>query len=511
MHLLKVFVAAVLAVFLGLGPVLAQDGEVRLLHVNDFHGFAEPYRPLGSLELKGGAAYLAFQAKRLRAGKPSLLLAAGDMIQGDNWANLFEGASVMELMNAMGFDAMVVGNHEFDFGQEVLKKRLGEARFPILGANVQGLPELKPYVIKEAGGVKVGVLGIITPETAVNTHPKNVTGLRFLSPEIAVREYLPRLRAEADLIVVLSHLGFAEDRKLAQRAPGIDVIVGGHSHTRLDQPVKVNGTYIVQAFEHGKFLGVLDLTLRQGKVVRADGRLVEIKPTVGQADLEILKIVKKYQQKVDNLLNDVVGEATTDLDATHARDRETALGNLVADIMKDKAGTDAALINGGSLRASIPRGPITRKQLYTALPFNNYLVAFRLTGRQLREALEYGVSGVAQREGRFPQVAGLHFSFRPAAPPGGRVTEVRVGGKPLDPTKTYTVATNDFLAAGGDGYTVFGEALKAGGLTSTGGMLQSDALVYNDPGTWVRDVLVAYLKSHGRVASRVEGRIRALP
>ncbi len=511
MHLIRVFGAVLLAVLLGGGAALAQDGELRLLHVNDFHGFAEPYRPLGSLELKGGAAYLAFQAKRLRAEKPSLLLAAGDMIQGDNWANLFQGASVMELLNAMGFDAMVVGNHEFDFGQAILKQRLSEAKFPVLGANVRGLPGLKPYVVKEVGGLKVALLGVITPDTAVSTHPQNVLGLSFLSPEAAVREFLPRLRAEADLVVVLSHLGFAEDRKLAQRVPGLAVIVGGHSHTRLEQPVKVNDTIIVQAFEHGKFLGVLDLTVRQGKVTQARGRLVEIKPEAGPADPEILKIVKKYQQKVDILLNDVVGETATDLDATQARVRETTLGNLVADVMRDKVGADAALINGGSLRASIPRGRITRKQLYTALPFDNYLVAFRLTGRQLQAALEYGVSGVERREGRFPQVSGLSFAYRPAAPPGCRVTEVAVGARPLEPDRHYTVATNDFLAAGGDGYTVFGEVLKAEGLASTGGMLQSGALVYNDPGTWIRDLLVDYLKTHGRVAPRLEARIRAVP
>ncbi len=500
-----------LTLCLNLGPALAQDGDLRLLHVNDFHGFAEPHRPLGSLELQGGAAYLAFQVKRLRAAKPSLFLAAGDMIQGDNWANLFEGASVVELLNALQVDAMVLGNHEFDFGQEVLKKRLKEAKFPVLAANLQGLSGIQPAVVKQVGGIKVAILGVITPDTAVTTHPRNVTGLTFTSPEAAVREHLPRLRREADLVVVLSHLGFAADRKLAKQVPGIDVIVGGHSHTRLKEPVKVNGTYIVQAFEHGKVLGVLDLSLRRGKVVRAAGRLVEIKPEVGQADPEVLEIVKKYQQKVDSSLNEVVGEAAADLDASQARIKETNLGNLVADVLREKTGADVAILNGGSFRASIPRGPITRKQLYTALPFDNYLVALRLTGRQLREALEHGVSGVAQKEGRFPQVSGLRFSYRPAAPPGQRVTEVEVGGRPLEDAKTYTVATNDFLAAGGDGYTVFGAALKAGGLTSTGGLLQSEALVYNDPGTWVREVLILYLKAHPQVAPQVEGRIRALP
>ena len=496
---------------LGAAPAAAREAKIRLLHVNDFHGFAEPYRPLGRLELQGGAAYLAAQVKRLRAARPSLLLAAGDMIQGDNWANLFQGASVIELMNAMGFDAMVVGNHEFDFGREVLQERVRQAAFPVLGANVQGLPDLKPYVVRKVGAVRVAILGVVTPDTAQATHPKNVAGLSFTPPATVVREYLPRLRQEADLVVVLSHLGYAADRQLAQEVPGIDIIVGGHSHTRLDRPVRVNGTWIVQAFEHGRFLGVLDVTVERGRMKASEGRLVPIRPGSGPADPEILALVKKYQRQVDSLLNVVVGEAATDLDAREARVQETALGNLVADILKARAGAETALINGGTLRAGIPKGPVTRKQVYTALPFDNYLVALRLTGAQILAALEHGIAGLPEREGRFPQVAGLKFAYRPGAPPGRRVAEVEIGGRPLEPERTYTLATIDFLAAGGDGYTVFGEVLKAAGLSGNGGLLQSTALTYNDPGTWVRDLVADHFTRHSPVSARVEGRIRALP
>ncbi len=153
---------------------------IRILHVNDFHGFAEPYKPLGSNELLGGISFLASKVDELRREKPSLLLSAGDMIQGNNWANLFQGESVIELMNAMRFDAMEVGNHEFDFGQDVLKKRISEAKFPILGANVIGIEGLKPFVIKEVNGVKIAIIGVVTEDTAITTHPKNVVGLNFL-------------------------------------------------------------------------------------------------------------------------------------------------------------------------------------------------------------------------------------------------------------------------------------------------------------------------------------------
>ena len=158
------------------------------------------------------------------------------MIQGNSWANLFRGKSTIDVMNAMKFDAMVVGNHEFDFGPKVLKERMAQARFPVLGANVKGLAALKPYVVKNLQGVRVAIIGVVTPETPVATHPRNVAGLTFTTPESAVKKYLPELKGRADIIVVLSHCGFQADQELAARVPGIDVIVGGHSHTKILQP-----------------------------------------------------------------------------------------------------------------------------------------------------------------------------------------------------------------------------------------------------------------------------------
>ena len=174
-----------------------QAREIRILHLNDFHGFAQPYKPLGSNEILGGIAHLASKVDQLRKEKPSLLLSAGDMIQGNNWANLFQGESVIELMNAMRFDAMEVGNHEFDFGQDVLKKRLSEAEFPILGANVEGIEGLRPFVMKEVNGVKIAIIGVVTEDTAISTHPKNVVGLKFLSPIETVQKYLMELKKKA--------------------------------------------------------------------------------------------------------------------------------------------------------------------------------------------------------------------------------------------------------------------------------------------------------------------------
>jgi 5'-nucleotidase/UDP-sugar diphosphatase len=485
------------------------QSHIRILYVNDFHGFAGPYKPLGAEEELGGIAYLAGKADQLRAERPSLLLAAGDMIQGNNWANLFQGKSSIEVMNAMNFDAMVVGNHEFDFGQAVLRQRVSEASFPVLGANVEGFGPLKPYTIKEVGGVRVAIIGVVTEDTTVSTHPRNVIGLKFGPPDDAVKKYLGELKGKADIFVVLSHIGYAADRALAESVDGIDVIVGGHSHTKLESPTKVGGTIIVQAWEHAKALGVLDLTVEDGRISGYHGRLENIKPVPGGEDKTVMAIVDKYRDRVDKVLDEPVGTAALDLDGENVRKKETNLGNLIADVMRKASGADAAIINGGGIRTSINKGEIRVKDVYAVLPFDNYIVAVKLTGAQIRQALEHGVSAVERGEGRFPQVSGLMFTYVPSAPAGARVRQVMIGGRPLDPDAEYSVATNDFLAAGGDGYKGFGDAVRSSkDFGVIGGMMKGEKLVYSDSGRWLRDVVIEYIKERNSIAPVVEGRIK---
>lgn len=489
-------------------PGFGQPAEIRILHLNDFHGFAEPYRPFGSQEPLGGVAYLAARAMELRREKPTLLLAAGDMIQGNNWANLSQGESVVELMNAMKFDAMVVGNHEFDFGQEVLKKRISESRFPVLGANVEGLEGLKPYVIKELNGIKIAVIGIVTEETPVSTHPRNVSGLRFSPPPEVLARLVPELRQKANVIIVLSHIGHAADRSLAENVKGIDVIVGGHSHTKIMKPARIGSTWIGQAWEHGKALGVMDLTLKDGKVVAAEGPLEEIKPIPGREDRAIQSLVEKYRQKVDAVLNSPLGEAQIDLDGENGRRRETNLGNMIADIMRSVSKAEVTIINGGGIRTSIRKGEIRVKDVYSVLPFDNYIVAIKLTGKQIVEALEHGLSGIEEGEGRFPQISGMTLRYSLAGPKGKRVKEVHLAGIPIDPNQEYSVATNDFLAAGGDGYKAFGEAVKSSrDFAVVGGMMKGEKVVFSDSGRWLRDVVVEHIREKGKIAPTAEGRI----
>jgi 2',3'-cyclic-nucleotide 2'-phosphodiesterase (5'-nucleotidase family) len=510
MKKLPVFVLSIILAIVFLTPAYGREVSLRILYVNDFHGFAEPYQPPGSQEKLGGAAYLAREVQRLRQEKPTLLLAAGDMIQGHSWTNLFGGRPSITLMNQMRFNAMVVGNHEFDFGQDALKKRIAAARFPVLGANVEGFKDgLKPYVIKAFQGLKVAIIGVVTPDTPAATHPCNVAGLKFLPPGTAVEKYLPELKKRADLILVLSHLGYQADRDLAAKVPGIAVIVGGHTHTKLLEPAVVGDTIIVQAWEHAKALGVLDLQVEDGKIKNFSGHLQMIKPAEGREDKAVRTLVKKYAARVNAVLGEKIGEAALDLDGEHVRARETNLGDLLADILRQTAGADAAIINGGGIRTSILKGNIRVKNIYSVLPFDNYLVAIRLTGKQIREALEHGVSGLEEGAGRFPQVSGLSFAYSRRAPAGSRVKEIVIRGQPLDPRREYVVATNDFMAAGGDGYRAFGEALQSSpDFACSGGMLKGEKLVYNDAGRWLREVVINYIRKEKTVAPQVDGRIK---
>lgn len=486
--------------------------EIRILYLNDFHGFAEPYKPFGSDENLGGIAYLSARLNLLRNERDSLLISAGDMIQGNNWANLSQGESVIELMNAMKFDAMVLGNHEFDFGQDVLKKRVSEAKFPVLGANVEGFGLLKPYVIKEINKVKVAVIGVVTADTPVSTDPRNVEGLIFLQPAEVVKKTLQELKDKADIFIVLSHIGYQADRGLAEDVKGIDIIVGGHSHTKLSQPALAGDTIILQAWEHAKALGVIDITVADGRIEKYKGHLEEIMPEPGRDDKNITAIVEKYREKVDTVLNETVGEAGVDLDGENVRQRETNLGDLIADIMRETAHADIALINGGTIRTSIKKGELKVKHIYSVLPFDNYIVAVRLTGKQIMEALEHGVSAIEEGAGRFPQVSGLSLTYSIAEKPGSRVKEVLIAGNPVDLNKEYSVATNDFLAAGGDGYKAFGDAVKSSGdFSVVGGTMKGEKLTYSDSGRWLRDVVIEYIKGKSIISPAIEGRITETP
>ncbi|MGB5217770.1 MAG: bifunctional UDP-sugar hydrolase/5'-nucleotidase [Smithella sp.] len=482
----------------------AQPVDLRILYLNDFHGFAEPYQTAGNQEQLGGIAFLAAEANRLRQERSALFLSAGDMIQGNPWTNLFEGKSTIEIMNLMEFSAMVTGNHEFDYGQDVLQKRIQEARFPVLAANIQGVTGIKPYVINEIAGLKVAIIGLITEETPVTTHPRNVKGLKFLPAAEIAKRTIDELRNKSDLVIVLSHLGLPADVQLAKAVQGIDLIVGGHSHTRVEKPIKIENTLIVQAWEHAKVLGILDLTIQDKKIIHYAGQLSVIQPDKNKADPLILEIVNRYQKQTDVMLNEVIGETRVDLEGKGSRFQETNLGNLIADILREETKADLAMINGGGIRSDILKGNIRMKDIFSALPFTNHPVVLKVSGQEIKDIFEYGVSDPDQTGGRFPQVSGIIVSFNPAHPGGQKVIDIKIGNRPLRTDAYYTLTTNDFLAAGGDGYTVFKKIMES----RDDGSTQSSRVILFDSGREIRDMVIDFIKAKKRVSAKVEGRIQ---
>jgi len=479
--------------------ILAEEVNLRIYHVNDVHARVEEDDYAGSM----GYAKMATLIDEARRKMDNVMfLDAGDTFHGQTIANINEGEAVSNILDLMDLDALTLGNHDFNYGQDRLKELADMSNFPFLAANLirkdgEEIPYTKDYIIKEYDGVKVGIFGLVTPETAYKTHPKNVEGLAFENPVAAANAVVNELEGKVDVVIALTHLGISEGSKytskmLAEEVPGIDLIVDGHSHNVLKDGMMVNDTMIVMAGEYSKYLGYVDLTIDNGSVSNINAELIPREDTADvKKDYIISTVVDRINKANKAITSQVVGRTTVELNGErgNVRTGETNLGNLITDAMRKKLDTDAAITNGGGIRASINKGEITQGEVITVLPFGNTAMAIEISGAELKAALEHGVSEYPATEGLFPQVSGIKFTFDGDAEPGNRVQEVWVGGKKLDPNKIYTVATNDFMKAGGDGYSMFTDApivKEAGGL---------------------EEVLMEYIEANTPVAPEVEGRI----
>jgi 5'-nucleotidase / UDP-sugar diphosphatase len=469
-----------------------------LLHFNDFHGQLEPYPDPQTQAEVGGIARLAAAVAAVRAedpARPVVLLFAGDLLQGTVTSSLFLGIPDLALFERMGVDAAVMGNHELDYGQEVFRHLAGLSAFPWLTANVETHPDplpVKPAVIlAKPGGPKVAVLGLTTPELTTATHPRNIYGVSVEEPIAAARRLVPGLEAEADLVVVLSHMGIADDRRLAAEVPQVDVIVGGHNHNLYVEPVMVGDVAILQAGERGHWLGRMDLACRDGHLVRTGYRILTMDTAVPQDPVvaaEVARVVREAEQG----LAEAVGETAVELSARREviRRGEALFGDWVADLARDITQADLALFNGGGFRATIPAGTVTLKHIYQAFPFRNELVVGGLTGTQVLATLQRSAAlDPLDNPGGFLQVSGVRYTI--AA--DGSLADVSLGGRPMDPSRVYRVVTSDFLAAGGDGYA---------------GLQQMQDKVMT--GRLISDMVIEAFRIGGTPAPQLDGRIRRL-
>lgn len=462
-----------------------------ILHTNDMHGYMQ-----ASDTCLGIGAVAQLKKDYQQQGYDVLLMDAGDYLQGSSFANFTQGESVVEVMNAAGYDVAALGNHEFDYGSDVLEKRISEMNFPAVAANITVDATGEPFIQQNAvftlsDGTKVGVFGLDTPSTATTSAPKNTAGLTFAQGEelyAAAQAQIDELKGQdCSIIVCVGHLGEEASNEgnnaanVVANTSGLTVMIDGHDHLVENQTVKDkegNDVLIAETGYYLKNIGVL--TYENGQFTDS---LVEVGTYTG-SDPELEKMVAEETAEIEATIQEVVAVKDFELYGEAApgnRTQETTMGDLASDAMywqvTQAAGSapDAVVLNGGAIRASIKAGEIKLLDIHNVFPFNNQLCTVEVTGAQLLEALEAATQSSPDPMGAFPQVYGIKYTldttvpyekgelypgttyYAPAAP-GTRITIHEVAGKDFDPEATYTIATNEFVATGGDTYYCFAEA-----------------------------------------------------
>jgi len=489
-------------------PVQREAGmvyELVLLHTNDHHGATMP------VDGRGGLAERATFVRSVREANPNvLLLDAGDLNTGSALSNMFAAEPDILAYNLMGYDAMVFGNHEFSGGRERLERQIALANFPFFSSNIRtasgGFLGGYQYLVRNFEGFRVGIFGITTLRT-LDIHGEGdafINSLDFIPEIVAARDAVNRLRnrERVDIVIALVHLGDVRERDghvispdLAAAVPGIDIIVDGHSHSRFDAPMQVGNTLIVTAHEWGRYVGKASISIVDGRIAGFDWELVEIGPHAFVPDVEVMALLTPFLEQADASLGEVVGEATDTFIFGNRLTRygETAIGNMIADgmawYMRNvlNQNLDFAFVNGGNIRTELPAGELTREHILTVLPFTNFLHIVSLSGLEVIELFEF-IATIPQGNGGFPQFSSevrytLNLSER-------TITNLTIGGVPVDPNRTYRFTTNDFLLSGGDGYAVLTRARDPFNTS----MLMSC-------------VVIGYIQARGSISPATDGRM----
>ncbi len=410
---------------------------------------------------RGGAAGVASVIANVKAFHPdTLVLFAGDLLSPSVMSNAFKGAQMVAALNRLGVDYATFGNHEFDFGIDVLKQRIQESRFVWLSANIldsstgKPIAGSQPDALITVDGVKIGLFGLAYDFSSILSNPSEVT---FEDPIQTAQAEVSKLKGEgARFIIALTHEGHAQDCELSAKVEGLDLIVGGHDHAAMLDTQCGHAPFVKATSD---WRNIWDLNVNFSlKTPAISYQNIPVTDQTAQ-DPGMLAFEDRYASQLDASLGQVIGTTTVALDAVESdvRAKETNLGDFIADAMRAATHADVAIMNGGGIRTdrSYPAGQLTKKDIYGILPFGNKLVAIRAKGSVIEAALENGVSQRADLAGRFPQVSGVTFTLRPGQPVGQRVSDIRVNGQPLDPNASYTIATNDYMLGGGDGYTMF--------------------------------------------------------
>lgn len=501
----------------GFGLQVAAEEEAApvnlvILHTNDVHGRAIGDHGPGKdgFPIESGAiGYARYKTlidkmKELNEDRV-LVLDAGDCTHGTNFATLSQGQSMIRIMNDTGIMAMAPGNHDFNYGQEGLDLNVKEADFPILAANVlkaDGSPLLEGHKVFSFGDLKIGVFGLATPETKVKSNPKNTEGLDFADPAESAAKEVEALKAEGvNAIIMLCHLGVDDEstytsKYVLDRVEGIDLVIDGHSHTLLPEGEVYKDSLIAQTGNFFEHIGAVTLSFVDGKVTEKKSRLIDFAGAQQyEENPEIVSSIDAIEAENERFTSVEVGKLSSDLDGLreHVRTQETNLSDLILDAMLDATQADCAISNGGGIRDSIPAGQITMGHLLTVLPFGNLVTVIKVSGKDIRDALVYGTDAYPETAGKFPQVAGLTYKL---VKNGDKyeVQDIMVKGEALDESKEYRLATNDFMAVGGDGYSMF-EGKE---------QVQLEGLIVDI----LKDFIVKLIGDKGEFSYEADGRIK---
>ncbi|MBM2846396.1 MAG: hypothetical protein HW407_1708 [Bacteroidetes bacterium] len=446
-----------LIVILASACSFSQQKAITILHTNDMHASFVPHEAVWIKSepkpMVGGFNELVFAVDSIRAVIPAtLLLDAGDVMTGNPISDMkyggAEGGALFEMMNRIGYDASCPGNHDLDISQDNLRALVRIARFPSLSANLvddKGKFQVgnRDYTIIERGGLKIGVFGLMLQNLAGMVNQNNIVGLKVLSPIETAQRLIDELDPKTDLIIAITHQGVEEDSDLAANVSGLDVIVGGHSHTRLQKPRLVNDVVIVQAGSNCENLGVLDLTVENDKVLKYDGRLLQLWAHDGRTT-RLSPFIDSLKANIDEQYAEVIATLKEDWKRGNG---ETNVGNFVAGAMAEAAGAEIGLTNTHGLRKDVSAGPLTKRDLYEVLPFRNVLVTFQLSGEQLRSIMKYYLTKKPAI-----QLTGVTCDWRRAEKKEVEIVRLEVNGKRVDDNQRYTCATSDFFAGQSKGY-----------------------------------------------------------
>ncbi len=467
------------------------DVVLTLLHTNDTHGHLTPFRLLEYPDPVGGIARRATLVRQIRQqASHVLLIDAGDVHQGCLIADVFQGQPDIELMNELGYEAMGLGNHDMEYGWDTLMQRRAAAFFPILCANLvyadSGKPALNTHFIIQKGGLRIALTSFAGPDWPYIVNAENIPGLRIADPIETARTLIPQLQAQADLIVLLGHQYPRDDQALTQAVPGIHIVIGAHEHLKMTQAVQIGGALHVQAYQWGAYLGRLDVAVSQGRITSYAYNLIPLTADI-PADPDIQARTGVLEAELRRLRPERferIGEAAIDISNEDIRRRETPIGNLICDMIRQHTQSDIGIITSLTVLNALFAGPLIVQDIMDALPYPNNIVLLRLTGEQIQWMLNLSAS--SSGTGNFCQVSGVRFRVV-----GGAAADVTVDGQPLDRERIYTVATTHYQVRGATGYVA----------------LLSGALETRELDLTLRDVVIAYIRAHSPIRAAVDGRI----